>query len=298
MYPCGWSPNNGAPSVYGHLDGPRVLCVQWVGARNFPRNAHTLIGPSGRSGDQPMFLQLVRLLLNDTSPYAWAVPRLSLCLTLPDPFYFLSLPPNRAPTPPLAGTSDRKLSRTHRYSRYVERYPRSLVTSCQQRKPNSCFPTLDDGQEKGVEIKKYGICTTNRKNTYRYISDQFGKFRGRGKLLHSSPPFLNTSRAPQTNKGVRYSEKLYFLFNARIIHLQRRLSYSDTRLTSSPCYSSGLLVVVCILCRLHVTDDPRLTMKWSSAPLVLMTLLMALVTLAEEVASKNKAGRGRGSKWW
>jgi hypothetical protein len=39
-------------------------------------------------------------------------------------------------------------------------------------------------------------------------------------------------------------------------------------------------------------------MKWSSAPLVLMTLLMALVTLAEEVASKNKAGRGRGSKWW
>jgi hypothetical protein len=39
-------------------------------------------------------------------------------------------------------------------------------------------------------------------------------------------------------------------------------------------------------------------MKWSSAPLVLMTLLMALVTLAEEVASKNKARRGRGSKWW
>lgn len=47
-----------------------------------------------------------------------------------------------------------------------------------------------------------------------------------------------------------------------------------------------------------VCDDPRLTMKWSSAPLVLVTLLMALVTLAEEVASKNKAGRGRGSKWW
>ncbi|XP_067002611.1 protein Wnt-1 [Anabrus simplex] len=36
-------------------------------------------------------------------------------------------------------------------------------------------------------------------------------------------------------------------------------------------------------------------MKWSCAPLV---LLLALVTLAEEVASKSKANRGRGSKWW
>lgn len=61
---------------------------------------------------------------------------------------------------------------------------------------------------------------------------------------------------------------------------------------------AALLEWNCVSCRLHVTDDPRLTMKWSSAPLVLMTLLMALVTLAEEVASKNKVGRGRGSRWW
>ena len=60
----------------------------------------------------------------------------------------------------------------------------------------------------------------------------------------------------------------------------------------------GLCATVCVVWPVFLTDDPRLTMKWSSAPLVLMTLLMALVTLAEEVASKNKVGRGRGSKWW
>ncbi|XP_063236264.1 protein wingless [Bacillus rossius redtenbacheri] len=38
-------------------------------------------------------------------------------------------------------------------------------------------------------------------------------------------------------------------------------------------------------------------MSRSRAPLVVFTLLMALVALAEEVASKNK-NRGRGSMWW
>ncbi|RZF39197.1 hypothetical protein LSTR_LSTR015655 [Laodelphax striatellus] len=38
-------------------------------------------------------------------------------------------------------------------------------------------------------------------------------------------------------------------------------------------------------------------MMWTSAPLVLLTLLMALVSPAQ-VTGKNRPSRGRGSNWW
>jgi hypothetical protein len=97
----GESCNNGAEtSVFMFTWTVHVFCERNVGARNIPRTAHTLLGPSSGSGDQPWTLLLVRLLVNDTSPYWRGILLLSLCLTPSVRFYFLLLPPIR-PSPHL-----------------------------------------------------------------------------------------------------------------------------------------------------------------------------------------------------
>lgn len=175
--------------------------TEWVGARSIPRKAHTLLGPSVGSGDQPGILLLVRLLLNDTSPYWRGIPHLSLSLShTVGSVLFPFTPSQPSFTPPPEATSDRSFGWTHRHtsSGNVGGYRRCLVafvsgaSSSQRQNPSARSHTLDVEEERGEKRKK---------SIENYVSVAFGSIRlisWGGNLFLSFPPFPWTS-PPSSN---------------------------------------------------------------------------------------------------
>ena len=131
-----------------------AIHVKAIGARIIPRNAHTLLGPSGRSGDQPSSSCWCIRSSMTPPPIQEESPSLSLSHAVGFLFYYyFSFTPSRRPSPHLCQPHPSDPSTGHTPASPVVGMSEDTSRTPQQTPSSSSL--VISSSNKGVKIKKY-----------------------------------------------------------------------------------------------------------------------------------------------